>query len=284
MKGLDEFIFREFVRLAFDHDDVGLVADVDEVEIAVSALVVGRVDDELSVHAADAHRTDRAGEGDVGKAEGGGRAVHREDVGVVHAIGAEQDGDDLGFVEVTFWEQRAQWAVRHAAGEDFLFGWAAFALEVAAWEDAGSGGFFLIFHGKWEPGLAGLHFRGGNGGDEDDGVAAADGDGAIGEFGNFAGFKRHRIRSDVGRDSVDIHSQYLFSFFSAYSPSSGMRNGHSSFLDKNPQHAYWRAAEDFLSGDSGGILVPGPFRETATGFVQWLSCGEWFSGGVRDQR
>ena len=246
MKRLDELVFRELVGLAFDHDDVGLVADVDEVEIAFSALVVGRVDDELSVHATDAHRTDRAGEGDVGKAEGGGGTVHREDVGVIHAIGAEQDGDDLGFVEVTFREQRAQWAVRHAAGEDFLFGRAAFALEVAAGEDAGSGGFFLIFHGKWEPGLAGLHFRGGNGGDEDDGVAATDGDGAIGEFGDFAGFERHRIGSDVGRECMDIHSQYLFSFFSAYGPSGRMQNRHSSISDKNPRLAYWRAAEGIV--------------------------------------
>ena len=218
--------------MAFDHDDVGLVADVDEVEVAFSALVVGRVDDEISVHATDAHRTDRAGEGDVGKAEGGGGTVHREDVGVIHTVGAEQNGDDLGLVEVTFRKQRAQWAVRHAAGEDFLFGWAAFTLKIAAWKDPGSGGFFLIFHGKWEPSLAGFHLGGGNGCDEDDGVAAADGDGAIGEFGNFAGFKRHRIGSDVGRNCMDIHSQYLFSFFSAYSPFSRMQIGHSSFSDK----------------------------------------------------
>jgi hypothetical protein len=92
---------------------------------------VGRVDDELAIDAADAHRADRAGEGDVGEAEGGGSAVHREDVGVVFTIGAEQEGDDLGVVEITFGEQRAQRAVRHAAGEDFLFGGAAFALEVA---------------------------------------------------------------------------------------------------------------------------------------------------------
>ena len=136
---------------ALDHDDVGLVADVNQVEVAFGALVVGRVDDELAVDAADAHRADRAGERDVGEAEGGGGAVHREDVGVVLAVGAEQDGDDLGVVEITLREERPQRAVGHPAGEDFLFGRAAFALEVATGENAGGGGFFLVFHGEREP-------------------------------------------------------------------------------------------------------------------------------------
>jgi hypothetical protein len=34
----------------------------------------------------------------------------------------------------------------------------------------------------------------------------------------------------------------------------------------------------FRTDDLGGTLrVPGPFRETATGFFQWLSCGEWLA-------
>ena len=232
MQGLDEFLFGEFVGLAFDHDDVGLVADVDQVEIAVCALVVGRVDDELAIDAADAHGADRAGERDVGKAEGGGGAVHREDVGVVFTIGAEQDGDDLGVVEIAFREERPQRAVGHAAGEDFLFGGAAFAFEVTTGENAGGGGFFLVFHGEREPGLAGFHLGGGDGGDEDDGVTAADGDGTVGEFGKFAGFDRDRIGSDVARECMDVHYCFLSSFllfFSAYSPHGGMPGGHSVF-------------------------------------------------------
>jgi hypothetical protein len=43
-------------------------------------------------------------------------------------------------------------------------------------------------------------------------------------------------------------------FFSAYSSFCGMQNGHSSISDKNPRLAYWRAADDFLSGDSGRIF------------------------------
>jgi hypothetical protein len=197
---------------------------------------VGRVDDELAVDAADAHRADRAGEGDVGQAEGGGGAVHREHVGVVLTIGAEQDGDDLGVVEITLREERPQRAVGHAAGEDFLFGGAAFALEVTTGENAGGGGFFLVFHGEREPGLAGLHLGGGNGGDQDDGVTAADGDGTVGEFGKFAGFDRHRVGSDLDRSGMDVHFFFLFFFFQCgRARAAGLPGGHSVFSGQNPR-------------------------------------------------
>ena len=60
LERLDEFVFRQFVRRAFDHDDVVLGADVNQIEIALLALDVSRVGDELSVHTADAHGADRA--------------------------------------------------------------------------------------------------------------------------------------------------------------------------------------------------------------------------------
>ena len=229
VKGCHEFRFGKFVGLTFDHDDVGFVADIDQIKVAVFALLVGRVDHELSVDAADAHGADRAGEGDVGEAECGGGAVHREDVGVVFTIGAEQDGDDLRVVEITLREKRTQWAVRHAAGEDFLFSWATFALEVTTGENTGGGGLFFVFHGEREPGLAGLHLGGGNSGDQDDGVAAADGDGTVGEFGKFAGFDRHRIGSDIGRECMDVHFFLLSSIVLLSLPATratGLPRGH----------------------------------------------------------
>ena len=104
--------------------------------------------------AADAHRADRAGERDVGDHERGARAVDGEDVGIVLAVRAEEHGDDLRVVEVALGEERAQRAVRHAAGEDFLFGGTAFALEVAAGELADRGRFFAVIDGEREPVLA----------------------------------------------------------------------------------------------------------------------------------
>jgi hypothetical protein len=52
---------------------------------------------------------------------------------------------------------------------------------------------------------------------------------------------------------MDIHNQYLFSFFSAYGPSGGMQGGHSSFSDKfrRTQIGVLRRDE---SGEPGGIF------------------------------
>ena len=173
---------------------------------------MGGIGDELAVDAADAHRADRAGQRNVGDAERGGGAVDGEDVGVVFAVGAEEQGDDLGVVEVALGEERTQRTVGHAAGEDFLFGRAAFALEVAAGELAGGGGFFAVFDGEREQVLAFLDLGGGDGGDDDDGVAQADGDGAVGQFGELAGFDGDVALREGGGDVVDGHVLVFFLF------------------------------------------------------------------------
>ena len=112
---LDELVFRQFVGRAFDHDDVVLGADVNQIEVALLALGVGRIGDELAVDAADAHGADRAGERNVGNAERGGGAVDRENIGIIFAVGAEQDRDDLRVVKITRWERAAGAADRSCA-------------------------------------------------------------------------------------------------------------------------------------------------------------------------
>ena len=116
------------------HDDVVCVADIDEVEIAFGHLGVGRVGDELAVDAADAHGAQRAGPRNIADHQRAPSADDAEDVGIVFAVGAEDDGLDLDFVVPAFGKQRADRPVGEAAGEDFLFGRTAFALEVAARE------------------------------------------------------------------------------------------------------------------------------------------------------
>ena len=132
---------------------------------------MGRVDDELAVDAADAHGAERAGERDVGNQSAAQAPLMQRMSGSIFAVGAEEHADDLRVVEVALREERTQRAVGHAAGEDFLFGRTAFALEVAAGEFAGGGGFFAVVDGEREQVLAFLDLGGGDGGDEDDGVA-----------------------------------------------------------------------------------------------------------------
>ena len=165
---------------------------------------MGRVGDELAVDAADAHGAERAGPRDVADHQRGGGADEREHIRVVLAIGAEHDALDLDFVEPALGEERADGAVDEAAGEDFLFGRAAFAFEVAAGELAGRSGFFAVIHGEREEFLACLGLGGGDGGDEDDGFAQLDGDGTVGLFGEFAGFNDDLLVPDGAVTFSDI--------------------------------------------------------------------------------
>ena len=164
---------------------------------------MGGVGDELAVHAADAKGADGAAEGNVGNHQRGGGAVDAEDVGIVLAIGGEERGDDLRVVEVALGEERAQRAVRHATGEDFLLGGTALALEVAAGNLADRGRALAVLDGEGEEVLAFLDLGGGDGGDEDEGVGKADGDCAVGQVGELAGFDDDGVRAEERGDGVN---------------------------------------------------------------------------------
>ena len=260
VEGFDEVFFGKLIGLTFDHDDVGLVANVDQVEVGLFTLLVSGVDDELTTNATDAHRTDRAGEGDVGEAECGGSAVHGEHVGIVHAVGGKKHCDDLSVVEVTLGEERTQGAVRHAAGEDFLLGGTAFTLEVATGENTSCRSLFLVFDRERKPALAGLDLGLGDSGDENDGVAATNGYCAVREFGKFAGFDRHRIGADFDRLTMDVHG-FRFLLFHTVVTLSPIASGHfgSELGSQTP------TIDAGFCSTARGIQCPEPAYETATG-------------------
>ena len=183
-----ELLFRHFLRGAFNHDDVVFRADVNQIEIAVSALVVRWVRDELAIHATHAHRANRAGKWNVGNAERGGRAVDRENIRIVLSVGAEQDRNDLRVVEITRGKERPERPIRHARGERFFFGRPAFAFEIAAGKFSDRRCFFAVIDGERKPILSFLDLGRGDRADEHHGVAGGDDDRAVGELGDFAGF------------------------------------------------------------------------------------------------
>ena len=133
---LDDFLFGGFLRAGLDHHDAVAAARDDQIEAALAPLRVGRVDDELPVHQADPHAGDRLLERDLGDREGGRCAGDREHVGVVLGVGREHERDDLRLVAPAVREQRPDRPVGHAAGEHFLLGRLAFALEEAAGDAA----------------------------------------------------------------------------------------------------------------------------------------------------
>ena len=80
-------------------------------------LVERRVQDVLAVRVADAGGADRAEERDAGQGQRGGAADHRDDIGIVLDVVAEDGGDDLDLVAEALGEQRADRAVDQAADQ-----------------------------------------------------------------------------------------------------------------------------------------------------------------------
>ena len=107
---------------------------------------------------------------------------------------------NLHFVVPTFGKERTDGAIREAAGEDFLFRGPAFAFEIAAGEFAGRRGFFAVIHSEREELLPFFGFGGRDGGDDDDGFAELDGDGAVGLFGEFTCFDDDLLVPNRGDD------------------------------------------------------------------------------------
>lgn len=79
-EGREEIRLRQLIGRPLEHHDVGLVADVEDVDVALLELVVGGVGEELTADAADADGADGAGPGDIADHQGGRGAVGGEDV------------------------------------------------------------------------------------------------------------------------------------------------------------------------------------------------------------
>ena len=141
-----EFSFRHFLCRAFDHDHIVFSADVNKVEIALGPLVVCRISNELTVNATDAHRANRPCKRNIRNAQRGGRAVECENIGIILAIGAKQDGDDLCIVKISLWKKWPQRPIDHARSECFLLCRTAFAFEVAAREFSGGRRFLAVIN------------------------------------------------------------------------------------------------------------------------------------------
>jgi hypothetical protein len=186
--GAEHDFFGQLVGFGFNHQHGGFGTGDDEVELAALELAQGRAQDVLAVDVTDAGSADRAVERHAGDGQGGGGADQGRDIGIDFRVQRHHGGDDLDFIVETIREQRADRAVDQAAGQRFLFGRTAFALEETTGDTAGSVGLFLIINGQREEILAGLGILGGHNGDQNHGFFHGNEDGTASLAGNFAGF------------------------------------------------------------------------------------------------
>ena len=165
---------------------------------------MGGVEDELAVEPADAHGAEGAQEGQFAEHEGRGGGVDAEDVALVLAVDGHEGVVDLDVVEEAFREQGADGAVGDAGREDFLFGGAAFALEVAAGEAARGVEALAVFDLQREEVDAFARLGGGGDGGEDHGLPELAGGLAGRLAGQQARFERHGFVAEGDADGRGV--------------------------------------------------------------------------------
>ena len=207
--GAEHDFFRKLVGFGFNHHHCIVGSGDDEVEIAFGNLLVSRVKDILSIEVTDARCADRAHEGNTRNGECCRCSDHREDIGLVFAIIAQNLSDSIDFIVETFGEKRTDRTVDKARNQRFLFGGATFTLEKATGDAACSRIFFLIVNGEREEILPFLHrlCRGNRA--KYDCFAKGRHHSAVGLTGNLARFECQGFSAPL--DRYILHIKHRFS-------------------------------------------------------------------------
>ena len=129
---LEHGFFGNLVRARFDHHHGVLRAGDGQVQVALFALLVVRVKDELAVHKTHLRRADRAAEGDIGNHQSGACADHGRNFRRQVRIHGKHGGHYLHVVAHALGEERAQRTVDQAGSQRGLLRGTAFALDEAA--------------------------------------------------------------------------------------------------------------------------------------------------------
>ena len=173
LDGGDQVRFGQFLGFAFDHDDRVLGRGNDQLALAVLLLLVGRVRDQLAVDAGDTHASDRPCPGKGAHVNRGRRADHREDVGLIASICADDGRDDLRLAHVAVGEERAAGPVDQTRGQHLVIALPGLTLEEATGDLACGVGLFDVVAGQRKERRAGPRLFVSNDRDEDHGLAAA---------------------------------------------------------------------------------------------------------------
>ena len=143
------------------------------------------------------------GEGQVGNGQGRARAHDGERIGVLLGIGREHHGDDLGFVEEPFGEQRTDRPVDQPAGENFFFRGTSLAFDKAARNFAGGVSVFAIVNGERKESGSRFGLFVSAGADQYHRIAGTNDDRAVRLFGHSACFERDLAIAQINFKSVD---------------------------------------------------------------------------------
>ncbi len=211
-KGVGDGVLRHFETPGFDHHDGFFASSDDDIQQALFLLGRGGVGDKLSLEQTHADGGNRLGKGQVGDKGRGGGAGNGDDVGVVFAVGGQNQADDLRFIAPSLGKQGAERAIDQPRNEDFALGGTAFALEEAPGNFTGGVGVLAIIDRQRQK-IAVVGMRIHAGGNEKLGVSILDENGAVCLFGQLSRFKGQQAAAN----------------FNLYLMRSGLRHNFDSF-------------------------------------------------------
>ena len=233
----------------FNHGDgdVAVLHDAagdHDFEHSALTLAPAREGDPLAIDQSQTNTGDRAFERQTGDHGGSGGRVQRDDVVSIIRINGEHGFDNLHFVAQSVREQRTQWTIDDAAGQDGFGARAAFTTEERARDLAG--GVHLLFdvHGQREEVVVLLRAGAGGGGRQNHRIIVKiGGDGTIRLLGETTGLEAQRALAkrtiiDYGFNSLDFGTLHRVPplFFLFLIPTIG------SPLQRTPTDSYMRDA------------------------------------------
>jgi len=95
-------------------------------------------------------------EGDIRERESAAGTVDAENVWIIFLVGRVDERDDLSLIAEGLGEERANWAINLARGEDLFLAGAAFALDKSAWDASTGIGELAVFDGKGKKSMPSL--------------------------------------------------------------------------------------------------------------------------------
>src|SRR4051812_22026953 len=101
-----EVSFADFLAGAFEHDQIGCVTDINDIQITVRHLRMSRIGDELTVDPANAGRADWTFPRNVADHKRSRSANESEHVGIVFTVRAQHDALDLDLIVPSFGKER----------------------------------------------------------------------------------------------------------------------------------------------------------------------------------
>ena len=213
--GTEHDLLGQLLGFRFDHQHRIACTSDDEIELTLRHFVELRIEHVFVVDEADARGADRSHERRDRERECRRRGDHRHDIRIILQIMGVHGGDHLGIAAITFGEQRPDRAVDQAGDQRLLFGRAAFPLEIASGNAAGSVEFFLVVAGERQEIDAFPRLLGGNNGGQHGGFAVGGEYRAVGLAGYPAGFQDELAPAPVELNTMNIEHGLSLSWFSA---------------------------------------------------------------------